>query len=105
LHDFNPLEHTIPLDKLTPLDRWILDAFSTMEKEVMNAYERSEFHQVYQRISQFISMELSAIYHDAIKDRMYTIGVILYGGVRLKQRCITCSPALHSSFSYSGLYY
>lgn len=72
LHDFNPLEHTIPLEKLTPLDRWILDAFSTMEKEVMNAYERSEFHQVYQKISQFISMELSAIYHDAIKDRMYT---------------------------------
>jgi isoleucyl-tRNA synthetase len=72
LQDFDPVEHKIPFEKLTALDRWILDAFSVMEKEVINAYKHSEFHQVYQKISQFISMELSAIYHDAIKDRMYT---------------------------------
>jgi isoleucyl-tRNA synthetase len=40
--------------------------------DVMQAYENHEFHVVYQRISQFIAVELSAIYHDAIKDRLYT---------------------------------
>ena len=72
LDDFNPSLHSVPFENLTPLDRWILDAFAKMEKEVLSAYERAEFHLVYQKISQFIALELSAIYHDTIKDRMYT---------------------------------
>ena len=72
LYDFNPKEDIVPLENLTPLDRWILNIFSAIEKDVIAAYDRSEFHLVYQKISQFITIELSAIYHDAIKDRMYT---------------------------------
>src|SRR5262249_11770418 len=30
------------------------------------------FHDVYQKVSQFIAVELSAIYHDVVKDRLYT---------------------------------
>src|SRR6185312_13291991 len=37
-----------------------------------DAYDRYEFHVVYQKISQFIAVELSSIYHDVIKDRLYT---------------------------------
>ena len=33
-----------------------------------------EYHIVYQRISQFVSVELSAIYHDCVKDRLYADG-------------------------------
>jgi isoleucyl-tRNA synthetase len=36
------------------------------------AYEAYEFHVVYQKISQFVAVELSAIYHDVVKDRLYT---------------------------------
>ena len=72
LYDFDPKKDIVPLENLTPLDRWILDIFSAIEKDIIAAYERSEFHLVYQKISQFITIELSAIYHDAIKDRMYT---------------------------------
>ena len=36
------------------------------------AYDQYEFHTVYQRVSQFIAVELSAIYHDVVKDRLYT---------------------------------
>jgi isoleucyl-tRNA synthetase len=39
---------------------------------VVKAYDRYEFHVVYQRVSQFVAVELSAIYHDVIKDRLYT---------------------------------
>ena len=59
-------------DKLTGLDRWILGEFSKMEAEVIAAYEKSEFHVVYQKLSQFAGVELSSIYHDVIKDRCYT---------------------------------
>jgi isoleucyl-tRNA synthetase len=57
---------------LTGLDRWILDEFSALEQAVLSAYDNFEFHAVYQRVSQFIAVELSAIYHDVVKDRLYT---------------------------------
>jgi isoleucyl-tRNA synthetase len=72
LYDFDPAKHTVADDKLTGLDRWILGEFSKLEQEVVEAYDKYEFHVVYQKVSQFIAVELSSIYHDVIKDRMYT---------------------------------
>ncbi len=72
LYDFEPGKHSVPNDSLTGLDRWILEEFSKLEHDVIAAYDRYEFHAVYQRISQFIAVELSAIYHDVVKDRLYT---------------------------------
>jgi len=72
LYDFNPAEHRVLDAQLTGLDRWILGEFSTLEQEVLVAYDKYEFHVVYQKVSQFIAVELSSIYHDVIKDRLYT---------------------------------
>ncbi|HEX3717321.1 MAG TPA: isoleucine--tRNA ligase [Verrucomicrobiae bacterium] len=72
LYDFDPAKHSVALDKLTGIDRWILAQFHKLETEVAAAYERYEFHVVYQKASQFATVELSAIYHDLVKDRLYT---------------------------------
>ncbi|HXC99359.1 MAG TPA: isoleucine--tRNA ligase [Verrucomicrobiae bacterium] len=72
LYDFDPTKHAVPDDKLTGLDRWILAEFSKLEQEVLAAYDNYEFHVVYQKVSQFIAVELSSIYHDVVKDRLYT---------------------------------
>ena len=72
LYDFDPAKHAVPDDKLAGLDRWILGEFSKLESEVIEAYDKYEFHVVYQKVSQFIAVELSAIYHDVVKDRLYT---------------------------------
>ncbi len=72
LYDFDPAKHSVADDKLTGLDRWILGEFSKLEAEVIAAYDQYEFHVVYQKLSQFIAVELSSIYHDVIKDRLYT---------------------------------
>jgi isoleucyl-tRNA synthetase len=72
LYDFDPAKNTVADDNLTGLDRWILGEFSKLEKEVIDAYNNYEFHVVYQKLSQFIAVELSSIYHDVIKDRLYT---------------------------------
>jgi isoleucyl-tRNA synthetase len=72
LYDFDPAKHAVPDDKLTGLDRWILGEFSQLEQGVITAYDRYEFHVVYQKVSQFVAVELSAIYHDVVKDRLYT---------------------------------
>ena len=72
LYDFDPAKHAVADGELTGLDRWILGEFSRLESEVIAAYDQCEFHVVYQKTSQFIAVELSSIYHDAIKDRLYT---------------------------------
>jgi len=72
LYDFDPAKHTVADEQLTGLDRWILGEFAKIEAEVVAAYDKCEFHVVYQKLSQFVAVELSAIYHDVIKDRMYT---------------------------------
>jgi isoleucyl-tRNA synthetase len=72
LFDFDPAQHTVPDAALTGLDRWILGELAQLEAEVLQAYEAYEFHVVYQKLSQFAAVELSAVYHDTIKDRLYT---------------------------------
>ena len=72
LYDFDPERNSVPVEKMTGLDRWILGQFSKLEKEVRQAYDQYEFHVVYQKISQFGGVELSSIYHDVVKDRLYT---------------------------------
>jgi isoleucyl-tRNA synthetase len=72
LYDFEPAQHSVPDEKLTGLDRWILGEFAKLEAEVLAAYDQYEFHVVYQKLSQFIAVELSSVYHDVIKDRLYT---------------------------------
>ena len=73
LFDFDPNKHLVPDDQLTPLDRWILSELHRLEQAVTKAYDQYEFHLVYQRMVQFVSVELSALYHDVIKDRLYTL--------------------------------
>src|SRR5439155_1109250 len=43
-----------------------------LESDVAAAFDAHEFHVMYQKISQFAAVELSAIYHDVVKDRLYT---------------------------------
>jgi isoleucyl-tRNA synthetase len=72
LYDFEPVTHGVADDALTGLDRWILDEYSRLEQDVIRAYDEYEFHGIYQKLSQFIAVELSAVYHDIVKDRLYT---------------------------------
>jgi isoleucyl-tRNA synthetase len=72
LYDFDPVLDQVPEESLTPLDRWILGEFAGLEEQVMSAYDAFEFHVVYQKLSQFTAVQLSAVYHDVVKDRLYT---------------------------------
>ena len=72
LYDFDPQKHSVPFESMTSLDRWILSRFANLEKEVVAAYGQCEFHAVYQKLSQFTSVEFSSLYHDMVKDRLYS---------------------------------
>ena len=55
----------------TLLDRWILERLHAVVAECRKAYESYEFRKVFNSLNQFCTTDLSAIYIDATKDRMY----------------------------------
>lgn len=56
------------------LDRWALHQTAALLRDCTAAYDALEYHRVYQLCSQFCSATLSAVYHDILKDRLYTHG-------------------------------
>ena len=72
LHEFNSQTDACKLEDLIELDKWILNASSTLEKEVIEHYEKYEYHMVVQKIHNFCVNELGGTYLDIIKDRQYT---------------------------------
>ena len=73
LFDFKIEQHGMPVQELHELDRWALDKTAVLTEACEQAYERYEFHRVYQLCNQFCSVTLSALYHDILKDRLYTL--------------------------------
>ncbi len=62
---------TLVRSELTLLDQWILERLHAVTKECLAAYESFEFRKVFNSINQFCTTDLSAVYIDALKDRMY----------------------------------
>ncbi|MDQ3199349.1 MAG: isoleucine--tRNA ligase [Verrucomicrobiota bacterium] len=57
--------------ELTLVDRWILDRLQGVIDECRSAYANYEFHKVYHTLNQFCAVDLSSLYVDITKDRMY----------------------------------
>lgn len=72
LDGFNPDAHMVPYAKLTDIDRWALNALAKTLKEVNAGYEQYDFVGVYKSIHAFCNEDLSSIYLDILKDRLYT---------------------------------
>jgi len=56
---------------LTELDRWILHRTQRLVERCRRAYDAYEFHVVYHALNNFCSVDLSALYLDIAKDRLY----------------------------------
>jgi len=71
LADFDPAAHSVPLERMDEIDRWILAETAEVIAGVTEACERFQFHRLYQLIHGFCNTELSSIYLDVQKDAMY----------------------------------
>ena len=56
---------------LSLVDRWILERLDEVIGTCRSAYEKFEFHKVYHALNQFCAVDLSSLYVDITKDRMY----------------------------------
>ena len=70
LFDFDP-KSAVPLESLTLVDRWILNRLSEISVDCQSAYTDFQFHKVYHALNQFCAVDLSSLYVDITKDRMY----------------------------------
>jgi isoleucyl-tRNA synthetase len=71
LHDFDPTCNGIAYESLPELDRWALGRLSGLVRRCRDAYEAYEFHVVYHALNNFCSVDMSALYFDIVKDRVY----------------------------------
>ncbi len=55
----------------TLVDRWILDRLENVIADCRAAYAAYEFHKVYHTLNQFCAVDLSSLYVDITKDRLY----------------------------------
>ena len=71
LYDFNPDTDAVPMNELTGIDAWIVAATNDLVKKARAAYEGYEFHMIYHALCDFCTTELSKLYIDITKDRVY----------------------------------
>lgn len=74
LYDFNPAENYVEYEKLNEIDKYALHKLQVLIENVTAAFEDYEFYKYYQLIQNFVSVDLSSLYFDIVKDRLYTAG-------------------------------
>ncbi|MDI6615084.1 MAG: isoleucine--tRNA ligase [Syntrophaceae bacterium] len=72
LYDFDCAKDMVPVEDMEEIDRWALHRLQEIIRRVRNAYETYQFHVVYYTLYNFCSVDLSALYLDVLKDRLYT---------------------------------
>ncbi len=88
LHDFVPAEHAVAIEDLPLLDRWMLQRTASLIEEVSADFERFEFYRFFQALQNFCVVDLSNVYLDIAKDRLY---VSAAGDARRR----SCQTVLH----------
>lgn len=73
LADFDKAD-AVALEQLDPIDAWAVAKAAEFALEADEAYDAYEFHKVYKLIDNFCGVTLSRVYHDILKDRLYTFG-------------------------------
>lgn len=71
IYDFNPDTDGVAYADLPEIDRWALLRLEQVRERVTRAYDDYQFHMFYHAIHNFCTVDLSAIYFDILKDRLY----------------------------------
>ncbi len=72
LYDFDPELHWVSDDELFEIDRWALLRLQRLISRVEKGYRDFEFHIVFHTLHNFCVVDMSSLYLDILKDRLYT---------------------------------
>jgi isoleucyl-tRNA synthetase len=71
LYDFSPDADAVEREEMEPLDRWALGKAAEIGQRILKAYDEYEYHIIFHAVYNFFTVELSALYLDILKDRLY----------------------------------
>lgn len=69
--DFDAAADSPPHERLRRFDRWMIARTNEAAEAALRAYDRYDFHIVHHELLDFCIRDLSSIYFDAVKDRLY----------------------------------
>jgi len=72
LNGFDPERNAVPFAEMLPIDQYMLLRTAEVVEKVRQWYEEFAFHKIYHLVNDFCVVELSAVYFDILKDRLYT---------------------------------
>jgi len=72
LSDFDPGKDAIAFDQMDFLDQAMVLGTADLNDEIARWYEARQFNKVYHQTNEFCVSDLSAVYFDLLKDRLYT---------------------------------
>ena len=72
LYDFTSQDRIKNFEDLAPIDKWLISRLNSVLNEVDSSYDNYKFHQVYRALYEFVNNDLSAVYMDVAKDRLYS---------------------------------
>jgi isoleucyl-tRNA synthetase len=72
LYDFNPASDALPVSQLEEVDRFILSRYAELGLKVLDAYDAYDYPTIFQAVNAFATVDLSSLYNDISKDRLYT---------------------------------
>ncbi len=71
VNDFDPNSDSVAYEDMNQIDQWAMEQLQKLIAGVTEAYEKFAFHRVFSLIYNFCTVEMSNIYMDVLKDRMY----------------------------------
>ncbi|HTM51294.1 MAG TPA: isoleucine--tRNA ligase, partial [Bryobacteraceae bacterium] len=72
ISDFDPAADAVAVDEMLEIDQWILVRAEDLVGRCRAWYDEFAFHKIYHAVYDFATVDLSAIYFDVLKDRLYT---------------------------------
>jgi isoleucyl-tRNA synthetase len=71
IDDFDPGKMSVAYDDMFEIDKWAMQQLQKLIANVTEAYDGFIFHRVYSLLYNFCTVEMSSIYMDVLKDRLY----------------------------------
>ena len=72
LAGFDPARDAVPGAELFEIDQWVLLRAEDLVARSRAWFDEFQFHKVYHSLYAFATVDLSAVYFDVLKDRLYT---------------------------------
>ncbi|HKL12686.1 MAG TPA: isoleucine--tRNA ligase [Halanaerobiales bacterium] len=73
-NDFVKEDNYVEFEDRYEIDKWIGIKVKELSEKVTKSYREYEYHKVYHDVHNFCTVEMSSLYMDIVKDRLYTDG-------------------------------